>query len=162
MKTMLTVQQGAQNSLLTLSANEQKAIREERANNLAEARNDLSRENLLLNTIEDVEKQQELITDVQQTVVEEFNLRYDSDLRAARKAVKDGDDNAEEELKILQNRISLEMRNDPRWINSEARQERIDGIAEEGTARRRALQERLGGSAISGKTGDKINTALGI
>ena len=162
MKTMLTVQQGAQNSLLTLSANEQKAIREERANNLAEARNDLSRENLLLNTIEDVEKQQKLITDTQQTVVEDFNLRYDSDLRAARKAVKDGDDNAEEELKILQDRISLEMRNDPRWINSEARQERIDGIAEEGAARRRALQERLGGSAISGKTGDKINTALGI
>ena len=162
MKTMLTVQQGAQNSLLTLSANEQKAIREERANNLAEARNDLSRENLLLNTIEDVEKQQKLITDTQQTVVEEFNLRYDSDLRAARKAVKDGDDNAEEELKILQNRISLEMRNDPRWVASEARQEMIDGIAEEGTARRRALQERLGGSAISGKTGDKINTALGI
>jgi len=147
MKTMLTVQQGAQNSLLTLSANEQKAIREERANNLAEARNDLSRENLLLNTIEDVEKQQELITDVQQTVVEEFNLRYDSDLRAARKAVKDGDDNAEEELKILQDRISLEMRNDPRWVNSEARQERIDGIAEEGTARRKALQGRLEASA---------------
>jgi len=147
MKTMLTVQQGAQNSLLTLSANEQKAIREERANNLAEARNDLSRENLLLNTIEDVEKQQELITDVQQTVVEEFNLRYDSDLRAARKAVKDGEDNAEEELKILQDRISLEMRNDPRWINSEARQERIDGIAEEGTARRKALQGRLEASA---------------
>ena len=147
MKTMLTVQQGAQNSLLTLSANEQKAIREERANNLAEARNDLSRENLLLNTIEDVEKQQKLITDIQQTVVEEFNLRYDSDLRAARKAVKDGDDNAEKELKILQDKISLEMRNDPRWINSEARQERIDGIAEEGTARRRALQGRLEASA---------------
>ena len=147
MKTMLTVQQGAQNSLLTLSANEQKAIREERANNLAEARNDLSRENLLLNTIEDVEKQQKLITDTQQTVVEEFNLRYDSDLRAARKAVKDGDDNAEKELKILQDKISLEMRNDPRWVASEARQERIDGIAEEGTARRRALQGRLEASA---------------
>ena len=147
MKTMLTVQQGAQNSLLTLSANEQKAIREERANNLAEARNDLSRENLLLNTIEDVEKQQKLITDIQQTVVEEFNLRYDSDLRAARKAVKDGDDNAEKELKILQDKISLEMRNDPRWVASEARQERIDGIAEEGTARRRALQGRLEASA---------------
>ena len=146
MKTMLTVQQGAQNSLLTLSANEQKAIREERANNLAEARNDLSRENLLLNTVEGVEKQQEIITDTQQTVAEEFNLRYDSELRKAITAVREGDDNAEEELKTLQDRISLEMQNDPRWVNSEARQEMIDGIAERNTALVKAQRERLGGS----------------
>ena len=162
MKTALAIQQGAQTSLLTLSASKQKAIREERANNLAEARNDLSRENLLLNTVEGVEKQQEIITDTQQTVAEEFNLRYDSELRKAMTAVREGEDNAEEELKILQDRISLEMRNDPRWVNSEARQEMIDGIAERNTALIKAQRERLGGSAISGKTGDKINTALGI
>ena len=162
MKTMLTVQQNAQTSILNLSASEQKAIRETRANDLAEARNDLSRENLLLNTVEGVEKQQEIITDTQQTVAEDFNLRYDSELREAMTAVREGEDNAEEELKILQDRISLEMRNDPRWVTSEVRQEMIDGIAERNTALIKAQRERLGGSAISGKTGDKINTALGI
>ena len=54
------------------------------------------------------------------------------------------------------------MRNDPRWVTSEVRQEMIDGIAERNTALIKAQRERLGGSAISGKTGDKINTALGI
>ena len=161
MKTMLAIQQGAQNSLLTRSASEQKAIREERANDLAEARNDLSRENLLLNTVEGVEKQQEIITDTQQTVAEDFNLRYDSELRKAMTAVREGEDNAEEELKILQDRISLEMRNDPRWVASEARQEMIDGIAERNTALVKAQRERLGGSAISGRAGDKINDVLG-
>ena len=156
MKTILDVQQRAQNSLLTLSANEQKAIREERANNLAEARNDLSRENLLLNTVEGVEKQQEIITDTQQTVAEEFNLRYDKDLRAAITAVREGEDNAEEELKTLQDRISLEMQNDPRWVASEVRQEMIDGIAERNTALIKAQRERLGGSAISGDAGRLI------
>ena len=156
MKTILDVQQRAQNSLLTLSANEQKAIREERANNLAEARNDLSRENLLLNTVEGVEKQQEIITDTQQTVAEEFNLRYDKDLRAAITAVREGEDNAEEELKTLQDRISLEMQNDPRWVASEVRQEMIDGIAERNTALIKAQRERLGSSAISGDAGRLI------
>jgi hypothetical protein len=48
------------------------------------------------------------------------------------------------------------MRNDPRWVASEARQETIDGIAERNTALVKAQRERLGGSAISGDAGRLI------
>lgn len=150
MKTMLTVQQGAQNSLLTLSANEQKAIREERANNLAEARNDLLREQVITGTFVDastIGKYQTAAADALKIAIESVDAEYATRISRAQSKVDQGEKGAEAALQALRSERDAAYESHPNYAVAKANLEQVDKFASQGAAERKIQQERLLASA---------------
>ncbi len=150
MKTMLTIQQGAQNSLLTLSANEQKAIREERANNLAEARNSLLREQVITGTFVDastIGKYQTAASAALKVAIDSVDAEYATRISRAQSKVDQGKDGAEAALQTLMSERAAAYENHPSYAVAKANQEQVDKFASQGAAERKTQQERLEASA---------------
>ena len=146
MKTMLTIQQGAQNSLLTLSANEQKAIREERANNLAEARNSLLREQVITGTFVDastIGKYQTAASAALKVAIDSVDAEYATRISRAQSKVDQGEKGAEEALQALRSERAAAYENHPSYAVAVANQEQVDKFASQGAAERTAQQERI-------------------
>jgi hypothetical protein len=146
MKTMLTVQQGAQNSLLTLSANEQKAIREERANNLAEARNGLLREQVITGTFVDastIGKYQTAASAALKVAIDSVDAEYATRISRAQSKVDQGEKGAEKALQDLISERAAAYENHPSYAVAVANQEQVDKFASQGATERKVQQERI-------------------
>lgn len=150
MKTMLTVQQNAQNSLLTKSANEQKAVREERANNLAQARNDLMREQVITGTFVDastIGKYQAAASAALKVAIDSVDKEYAARISRAQSKVDQGKAGAETALQTLMSERAAAYGNHPSYAVAKANQEQVDKFASQGAAERRTQRERLEASA---------------
>ena len=146
MKTMLTVQQGAQNSLLNLSASEQKAVREERANNLAEARNGLLKEQVITGTFVDastIGKYQTAASAALKVAIDSVDAEYATRISRAQSKVDQGEKGAEEALQALRSERAAAYENHPSYAVAVANQEQVDKFASQGAAERTAQQERI-------------------
>ena len=146
MKTMLTVQQNAQTSILNLSASEQKAIRETRANDLAEARNGLMREQVITGTFVDastIGKYQTAASAALKVAIDSVDAEYATRISRAQSKVDQGKEGAEEALQALRSERAAAYENHPSYAISVANQEQVDKFASQGTDERKVQQERI-------------------